>query len=334
MATSSQAQRIVAVGDLHGDWSAWNRIAQAAGLIDGRGRWAGGRTTLVQTGDIADRGPNSLKIIRHLMRLQREAPRAGGRVIVLIGNHEAMNMTGDLRYVHPGEFAAFVDRNSEGRREAAYAANRALIDAAWKKRAPDLDPTLIKRAWFAETPLGKLEHQAAWSADGEIGRWLLRQPAVVKVRDSLFVHGGLGPAYASLGIEEINRRVAAALARRETHQSSILNDPEGPLWHRRYALRERSAEQPFAASAASRQTAPPTPEQELAAVLQMTGAARMIIGHTPARAGIQTAYGGRLVRIDTGISSYYGGVLSFLEIRDGAVVPHKVPRPIAGRGAH
>ena len=85
---------------------------------------------LVQTGDVTDRGPDSLKIIRDLQRLQREAARAGGRVVVLVGNHEAMNVTGDLRYVHPGEYAAFADRDSASRRDALYTANRAAFEAA------------------------------------------------------------------------------------------------------------------------------------------------------------------------------------------------------------
>ncbi|HEX8256410.1 MAG TPA: metallophosphoesterase, partial [Allosphingosinicella sp.] len=106
-AYAAEAERIVAIGDLHGDHAAWRQIAAAAGLIDQAGRWAGGRAILVQTGDVTDRGPDSLKIIRDLRRLQSEAQRAGGRVIAVVGNHEAMNVTGDLRYVHPGEYAAF-----------------------------------------------------------------------------------------------------------------------------------------------------------------------------------------------------------------------------------
>src|ERR1044072_163009 len=98
--------RIVAVGDLHGDYDAWEAIAQAAGLVDAKGNGSGGSTVLVQMGDVADRGPDSLKIIRQLMKLQREARSKGGQVIALVGNHEAMNMTRDLRYVHPGEYAA------------------------------------------------------------------------------------------------------------------------------------------------------------------------------------------------------------------------------------
>ena len=59
--------RIVAIGDLHGDWAAWRAIASAAGLIDAKGRWTGGKTILVQTGDVPDRGPDTLKIIDDLI---------------------------------------------------------------------------------------------------------------------------------------------------------------------------------------------------------------------------------------------------------------------------
>ena len=55
-------------------------------------------------------------------------------MIVLVGNHEAMNMTGDLRYVHPGEYRAFTDRQSEARRDRIYEANRAAIEAAYRAK--------------------------------------------------------------------------------------------------------------------------------------------------------------------------------------------------------
>jgi len=60
----------------------------------------------VQLGDVVDRGPDSLKIIRHLMKLQREAPRKGGRVIVLVGNHEAMTALGNEAYCTIEEYLA------------------------------------------------------------------------------------------------------------------------------------------------------------------------------------------------------------------------------------
>ena len=185
--------RIVAVGDLHGDYDAWEAIARAAGLVDAKGRWAGGPTVLVQMGDVVDRGPDSLKIIRQLMKLQREAPSKGGKVIALVGNHEAMNMTRDLRYVHPGEYRAFVDRDSEARRNRIFEANRAAVEAAYKARDPRLTAQAIRDAWFKETPLGMLEHQIAWAPGGEIGKWVVGNPAVAKLGNSLFVHGGSAP---------------------------------------------------------------------------------------------------------------------------------------------
>ena len=76
-------------------------IASAAGVADRAGHWAGGTKTLVQLGDVTDRGPDSLKIVRSLRQLQAEARQAGGRVIVVLGNHEAMNLLGDNRYTTP-----------------------------------------------------------------------------------------------------------------------------------------------------------------------------------------------------------------------------------------
>ena len=77
-----------------------------------------------------------------------------------------------------------------------------------------------------------IEHHAAWSPKGELGRWIIAKPAVVRLGTSLFVHGGLSPAYAAMPIDEINRRVAASLAARETAPNAIINDPLGPLWYR------------------------------------------------------------------------------------------------------
>ena len=170
--------RIVAVGDLHGDLSAWRAIARAAGVMDAHGHWAGGDTVLVQDGDVVDRGPSSLAIIHDLMRLEREAPRAHGRVIALVGNHEAMNMTGDLRYVSPADFAGFVDAGSSRRRDAVFAANETAIYAAYRKRDPSMTAQAIRRAWFEATPLGWAEHEAAWRPDGPIGSWVIGHPAV------------------------------------------------------------------------------------------------------------------------------------------------------------
>src|SRR5258706_9260253 len=89
-------QRVVAIGDIHGDFDAFVGILQRARLVDPRNRWSG-NSILVQTGDFLDRGPKARAVMDLLMALQRDAPRQSGRVVVLMGNHEAMNIYGDLR---------------------------------------------------------------------------------------------------------------------------------------------------------------------------------------------------------------------------------------------
>jgi len=315
------AQRIIAVGDLHGDFQAWTEIATAAGLLGPDGHWAGGATTLVQLGDITDRGPDSLKIVRSLQQLQAEAPRARGQVIVVLGNHEAMNLIGDNRYTTPGEYAAFVDDRSVARRERLYGSIRKQLEAA----EPGKRPSQVRDEWLARTPLGWIEHKAAWSPSGELGRWATRNPAIAKVGDTLFVHGGISAEYAKSSIDAVNRRVAAAMASADAGPKSALDDPLGPLWYRGLTGRDPEADQ-------IRSTSPAIPhlsvEQELDTVLGAYGAKHLVIGHTPSLQGIIIQYDGRLARIDTGISRYYGGPLSWLEIVGDNLIPHTVKRSV------
>src|SRR5580765_5834762 len=113
--------RIVAVGDVHGDYDQLVAVLRSAGLIDEQGTWSGGKTHLVQNGDVLDRGPDSRKAMDLLMRLEKQAAEAGGFVHALIGNHEAMNVYGDLRYVSREEFAAFTKDDPHDAAERLYA---------------------------------------------------------------------------------------------------------------------------------------------------------------------------------------------------------------------
>ena len=314
--------RIVAVGDLHGDYSAWLDIARDARLIDAKGRWAARNTTLVQLGDVTDRAPDSLKIIRSLQQLAKQAPRSGGKVVVVLGNHEAMNLLGDLRYTTTGEFAAFVDGRSRERRERAYGTNKAAIEASYRAKNPSLTATAIHDAWIAATPLGWVEHRLAWKPNGDLGRWAARNPAIVKIGDTLFVHGGISAEYSKLSIEEVNRRAALAMGAVDDRPDSILNDPLGPLWYRGLVGRDADAEARRAAVPGARVTS----DEELAAVLAAYGARRLVIGHTPSLTGIAIANDGRLIRIDTGISRFYGGPLTWLELVGGRAIPHALRR--------
>ena len=322
--------RIVAVGDLHGDYSAWRDIAGAAGLVGPRGQWTGGRTTFVQVGDIVDRGDDSLKILRELMRLQKEAPRHGGRVIVLVGNHEAMNIIGDLRYVTPGEFTAFASRRSAELRDRLYEAKKAEIEAKYRARDSSLTPAAIRAKWISDTPPGWVEHRLAWAPQGEIGRWVIGNPAVAMVGGNLFVHGGLSAEYSKLSLAELNKKVASALTAVDRSPDSIISSALGPLWYRGLITRDpKSTEIPEPPPGMLPR---PSIEQELGIVLGAYGARRIIVGHTPNLDGIQILYGGRLVAIDSGNARHYGGRPSYLEIVGDRLIPRTVRRSGAGGG--
>jgi len=321
-ASAAQPGRIVAVGDLHGDYRAWSDIARNAGLVDARGHWAGGRTTLVQLGDVVDREPESLQIIRSLQQLQKEAPRAGGRVVVVLGNHEAMNLLGDFRYTTAGEFAAFAGPDSAALRDRVYDQTRAAFEAAAHASNPALSPQQIRDGWMAQHPLGWLEHRLAWSPSGELGRWASRNPAVVEIGGTLFVHGGISQEYSRMPLDTIKQLVADAMRTANDANASPLNDPLGPLWYRGLVTRDPDAEAARAKLPGPR----PTADQELSTVLSAFGAKRMVIGHTPDLKGIEILEGGRLARIDTGNSRFYGGPLTWLEIVGPTMTPHIVAR--------
>ncbi|KAI8644061.1 Metallo-dependent phosphatase-like protein [Parasitella parasitica] len=100
-------RRIVALGDLHGDLENTLEILKFSNIIDHENHWIGGDTIFVQTGDVLDRGLDTIKLYDLLQDLRDEAPLQGGLVIPLLGNHELMNLVGDWRYVYPGEPETF-----------------------------------------------------------------------------------------------------------------------------------------------------------------------------------------------------------------------------------
>ena len=114
--TWTGVDRIVAVGDVHGDFDQFVKTLRAAEVIDEKNDWKAGKTHLVQIGDVLDRGPDSRKAMDLLMKLEEQAPKAGGAVHALIGNHEAMVLLGDWRYVSSPEVEAF--GGAEAYREA------------------------------------------------------------------------------------------------------------------------------------------------------------------------------------------------------------------------
>src|SRR5688572_18081852 len=124
------APRIVAVGDVHGAGPNLAQILQAAGLIDAKQKWIGGTARLVQTGDILDRGADVRAAYDLLMRLEGEARRTGGRVDVLFGNHEGMNVLHDFRDVSAEAMGRFTGGRSDDRLQKAFESHASVAKRA------------------------------------------------------------------------------------------------------------------------------------------------------------------------------------------------------------
>jgi hypothetical protein len=110
------------VGDVHGSPGNLIPILKSSGLLDGNLAWTGGASHLVLNGDLIDKGPSDRGVLDLARRLQSEAEVAGGRVHVVLGNHEAMNLDGNLRYVSKESFAEFADLEKQSDRKKGWMA--------------------------------------------------------------------------------------------------------------------------------------------------------------------------------------------------------------------
>ncbi|HUF47707.1 MAG TPA: metallophosphoesterase [Vicinamibacterales bacterium] len=301
----STTERIVAVGDVHGGYEAFQAILREAGLIDNRRRWTGGRAILVQTGDVVDRGAESREVLDLLRRLERDAARAGGQVHALIGNHEAMRLIGDYRYVSEAEYAAFRGRDSVELRERLYEVVVAERQAQARAADIEFDEQAFRAAFLEEIAVGRVEMQRAFGPDGEYGRWIRAHNVMVVINGIAFMHGGASPEVAARGCAAINETV-----REEMRTITTLADPRipesliagrsGPLWYRGLA------------------EDPPLLPEQFEAILAGLGARVLVVGHTTSRGQITARYDGRVIIIDTGLLGgefYPDGAPSALEIR-------------------
>jgi hypothetical protein len=278
--------RIVAVGDVHGDYDNFVTVLRDTGVVDRKGRWVGGKTHLVQVGDVVDRAAGSRKVMDLLMTLEKQAQKAGGYVHALIGNHEAMNVYGDLRYVTPEEFAAYRDSNSEQVRETFWEEHIKEL----KKSSPGakIDDAYRKK-WEAQHPLGFFEHRFQFGANGTYGKWIRSHNTVIKINDILFLHGGISPKYAATGLRAINDRVREELGDFNKLEGGMVIDPEGPLWYRGMAQEDGDEL-----------------HKQVDTVLSSYGVKRIVIGHTHLPGVMLPRDQGRVIDIAVGASKTFG----------------------------
>lgn len=348
----SAGPRLVAIGDIHGAGPELTAVLRAAGLVDASGRWRGGATHLVQTGDFTDRGTHVREVMDTLMRLEAEARRAGGRAEILMGNHEAMNLLHDFRDVSPETYAAFADPRSEDRRRRAY---REYVRAAERGgRTP-----ATEEEWNTSHPPGFVEYVEALAPRGRYGRWLRERKAIHVQAGTIFMHAGISDTSTGT-IEEINEQIKKdILAWDAARDALVREDLARPFFTLREIVDVAVAELQRIAGALETKSAPgdhvtrefvehlqfvakigrsPLVEadgplwfrgyaqwtdeegEKVTVLLKRLGAERFVTAHTPQPPGILPRFANRVFLIDTGmLTSVYKGRPSALELQDGTI---------------
>jgi hypothetical protein len=214
-----KVDRIIVLGDIHGDWNIMIKMLKIAKLIDDKNNWIGGKTIVVQVGDQIDRcrlfdlpcnDPNAtendemsdLKILNYLTELNNMASKHGGAVYSLIGNHELMNVNGDMRYV-----------SYQGLKE-------------FENYPAPLD-----------NKSNESKRALAFKKGNEISNFLgcTRQMAII-IGNNLFVHAGILPSIAEkYSIKDLNQILSLYLWDKlndSENYKDILYSYNSPLWNR------------------------------------------------------------------------------------------------------
>ena len=283
--------RVVAIGDVHGDVEALASTLEACGLVDGGRRWVGGDATLVQLGDVLDRGDREAECWALLADLSRAARAGGGQVVRLLGNHEVMNVCGiAANYVHPAARTAFgPDRDAAWAPGGALA--RELADECYAA-------VLVGDTCFVHAHLpadATPESLAALNAAAR--RWLRGEPC--------------DPSYDG---ELCDLTTATANAFVSQHAPPRAGAEGLPFPLSPHADRDLSPVWGRALSAPADREPPRTRCADLGRTLAALGAARLVVGHTP-QSHVNAACDRLVWRVDTGMSSHVaGGAREALEI--------------------
>ncbi|MCJ7580995.1 MAG: metallophosphoesterase [Candidatus Aminicenantes bacterium] len=315
--------RIIVIGDLHGAYENFVKILKQTDLIDEQLQWIGGKSHLVQIGDILDRGDRARDIFDLLIKLEESAKNAGGFVHVLIGNHEEMNLTDTAfdfeEYITPNQFISFLSDRYIKKQERVF---RRLERSKRKGSLPvELDFTqywtqVIEKGKKNKYHVGRRSYFR--NLNRTYGRWILNHNVVVKINDVIFVHAGITEPYSKMSLEDINKIyrlelddvrsavLSGHMPSTPVYKMNFYNNPNGPLWTRDFVKNN-----------------PESFEDDVGRILINLGANHMIIGHSPVFSFAKnkmSLYDGKIWAVDTGISDYYlrrGGFVGALVYEKG-----------------
>ncbi|MFC2158396.1 metallophosphoesterase [Acidobacteriota bacterium] len=311
-------ERIVAIGDIHGDYNNFLYILKGTGLVDDELHWTGGKSHLVQVGDVLDRGPDARGVFDLMKKLEKEAEKAGGHVHLIIGNHEEANITG-LAFDVPGyvtveQFLSFLPDKDRRTYEKKYRQGNG--ETVFRKNDPWLPLTEdVNKYWtkIMKSPTAQMKYSKNFNRS--YGNWILEKNAIIKINDIIFVHGGVSPRLSTWTLENLNKSVRDELGNIRSINVYELNfpeikrdivyEPDGLYWYRELVNQNEYS---------TRET--------VDTILSNLGAQYMVVGHTTIRHSIFSPsdvnrFQGRIWTIDVGISSFYGGRIGALLIENG-----------------
>jgi len=233
--------RIVVIGDLNGQITLFEKMLTGLRLTTKSGDWRGGRSVLIQLGDICNRGPGARAAMDLMFTLSEQAKEAGGKALWLLGNHEVLSALQHEAYVTADEYLEFA---TEDEIDMFYALRMQQVHRFLG--APYRRETILPiggriRAWEEENAPGRSEYRLAMGPKGRYGKEIRSLPIAVKYGSLIFVHAGLSPMWASVGLEGLQEHAEKAWAQNPEYYADlepkgILRDPNGPLWHRDYCF--------------------------------------------------------------------------------------------------
>ena len=201
--------RLVAIGDLHADIGVTRRAFRLAGATNENDEWIGKSLTVVQLGDIIGRSDDERQVLDFIFEIRKKAEAGGGRVHVLIGNHEVFGGRVDNQAVGRNPFPGF-----EG--------------------IPGLD---LNDPRLRILPPNERARGAALMAGGPYAKRLAEFPAVLRIGGTVFAHGGVVPRWARYGIDKINEEIRQWLMGRTPEPDSAkgVDDGDRVMWTRQFS---------------------------------------------------------------------------------------------------
>lgn len=298
--------RLIAIGDLHGDVEAAQNAFEVAGLVDKHGNWCGKETVCVQIGDLLDRGHDEIKLLHWMEHVASDAERHGGKVIILNGNHEYMNVQGGYRYASQKGALDF-DAYAKTFNFVNTLKGKCGFPTSPLKDVPDTIPQAMRARFASMQPGAPLAL-----------RFFSNKNTVVRVGDTFFVHAGVLPHHVEYGLERINEEAKAWVAGVPgSHRPRHLWSRDSLVWTRLFSDTDPSK----------------IDCDPLFETFKLTGAKRMVIGHS-VQPRITSRCNAGAISIDVGMSAHVrGGNPQVLEIINDSEV-RVLSRPPSGDAAH